>query len=152
MRFVKQTFAITAVRFERQRIFQRVANAELMVELLFRQREQGRYLLHGFVVMPDHLHVLVTPAESVEKSAQMIKGGFSFAVRGQYKGEVWPKSFHEHRVRDGEDFRSQLGYIAMNPVRKGYEGYPYVHTMFSDRMDGIPEHLLDGARQIGDAE
>ena len=144
MRFVKQTFAITAVTFGRQRIFQRAANAELMVELLFRQREQGRYLLHGFVVMPDHLHVLVTPAESVEKCAQMIKGGFSFAVRGQYQGEVWPKSFHEHRVRDAEDFQNQIGYIAMNPVRKGYMEYPYVHTMFLDRVDGVPAHVLEG--------
>ncbi|MGA7245720.1 MAG: transposase, partial [Terracidiphilus sp.] len=38
--------------------------AELMIRVLFEYRDQGRYQLHGFVVMPEHLHVLLTPSRN----------------------------------------------------------------------------------------
>jgi putative transposase len=91
--------------------------------------------------MPDHLHVLLTPAESIERSAQLIKGGFSFAARNQYKGTIWQQGFHEHRIRDLEDFQSQLLYIANNPVRKNYTDYRFVHTVFLQNIDPPPSHL-----------
>jgi putative transposase len=141
MRLKPQTYALTAVTHDRIRLFQRTANAEILLSTLFRHREQTRYLLHGFVIMPDHLHILITPAESIEKSAQLIKGGFSFAIRHQYKGEIWQEGFHEHRVRDLEDFHNQLLYIANNPARKGYENHPFVHTAFPDKLDHPPPHL-----------
>ena len=81
MRLNPQTYAITILTHQRHRIFQRTANAELMIETLFRRRDQGRFLLHAFVVMPDHIHVLIAPSESTAKAIQFIKGGFSFAVR-----------------------------------------------------------------------
>ncbi len=104
MRLNPQTYALTAVTFQRHRIFQRTANAELLIATLDRQREQKRYLLHGLVVMPDHIHILLTPQESIEKAAQLIKGGYSFAIRKQYPGEIWQDKYHAHRVIDGEDF------------------------------------------------
>jgi putative transposase len=141
MRLKPQTYALTTVTHDRIRLFQRTANAELLLSLLFRHRQQNRYLLHGFVIMPDHLHVLITPAESIEKSAQLIKGGFSFAIRHQYKGEIWQEGFHEHRVRDLEDFHNQLLYIANNPARKGFKNDPFVHTAFLDKLDPPPPRL-----------
>jgi len=93
--------------------------------------------------MPDHVHALITPATdvAVEKCAQLIKGGFSFAVRAEYKGEIWQDGYHAHRVTDEEDFRNQLGYIANNPVRKGRNQYEHVHTAekYSELMDARPE-------------
>ena len=84
MRLKPQTYAITAIAHERRRIFQRATNAELLIATILRYRDGGRFLLHGLVVMPDHLHVLLSPSESIEKTAQLIKGGFSFAVRKQH--------------------------------------------------------------------
>ena len=141
MRLKPQTFALTTVTHNRLRIFQRTTNAELLLSILFRHREQSRYLLHGFVIMPDHLHIFLTPAESIERSAQLIKGGFSFAIRNQFKGAIWQEGFHEHRVRDGEDFHNQLLYIANNPARKGYADHPFVHTAFPQNIDPQPAHL-----------
>ncbi len=134
-----QTHALTAVTFGRKRIFQRDANAQLMVDTLLRYRDGERFLLHGFVVMPDHLHVLITPAETIEKAAQLIKGGFSFTVRKQFAGEVWQDGYFAHRVRDDEDFAAQLGYIAQNPARKGWVGYRWVHTTGEWRLDPAPK-------------
>jgi REP element-mobilizing transposase RayT len=77
------TYAITILTLNRHRHFQRTENAELFIETLFRYREQGKFLLHGFAVMPDHVHILVTPAIDVStaRCIQFIKGGYSFAAK-----------------------------------------------------------------------
>jgi|ERR1035437_877305 putative transposase len=139
MRLHPQTYAFTAVSHERRRIFQRTANAELLIAAIFLYRDQSRFRLHGFVVMPDHIHVLLTPEESIEKTAQLIKGGYSFAIRKQFAGEVWQAGYHAHRVLDAEDYWNQLAYIANNPVKRQMEEYPHVHTQFLDQLDSVPE-------------
>ncbi len=141
MRLKPQTYAITILTHSRRRIFHRTANAELMITTLFRYREQGRFLLHGFVIMPDHIHVLITPTESTAKAVQLTKGGFSFAVREQFVGEVWHTGYHEHRIRDANDFQNQLTYIALNPERKLYQNYPHVHTNHTQNLDPLLEPL-----------
>jgi putative transposase len=110
------------------------------VKTILGYREQGRFLLHGFAVMPEHLHVLLTPAngQTVERCVQCIKGGFSFAVRKQFAGEIWQTGFHEHRIRDSEDFRNQVEYVARNPQRRGLMDHWFVHTNYLDRLDGMP--------------
>jgi putative transposase len=75
----------------------------------------------------------------VERCAQFIKGGFSFSVRKQFTGEVWQAGFHEHRIRDAEDFRNQIEYIAGNPAKRRLVNYHFVHTNYLDRLDGMPD-------------
>ena len=142
MRSKPQTYALTAACHERRRIFQQTTIADLMMNTLLRYRDQGRFLLHAFAVMPDHLHLLLTPAESIEKTAQLVKGGFSFAVRKQYQGEVWQTSYYAHRVTDTMDYHQQLTYIANNPVRKRYDEYRFVHTTGEWRMDDTPKAFV----------
>lgn len=114
------TYAITILTHQRRSHFQRTANADLFIATLFRYRDAGKFQLHGFAVMPDHVHVLITPAidQSTSRCIQLMKGGYSFAVREQSPGEIWHPSHHEHRVRDPEDFDAQKQYIANNPTRK----------------------------------
>jgi len=123
-------YAITILTFQRYSHFQRTVNAELFIATLFRYRDQGKFKLHGFVVMADHVHVLITPAidQSTSRCIQLIKGGYSFAVREQSPGEVWHSGYHEHRIRDEDDFKAQKQYIANNPGRKRLLDYPHVHT------------------------
>jgi putative transposase len=137
---VMETYAITTTTYQRRALFVRALNAELLVKTLFHYRDQVRYQLHGFVVMPEHLHVLLTPlsGQKIERCVQCIKGGFSHAVREQFGGEVWQVGFHEHRVRDGEDFRRQLGYIAANPEKRGLMDWAFVHAKFLERIDAMP--------------
>jgi putative transposase len=76
------------------------------------------YKLHAYVVMPDHLHLLITPFETIEKSVQLIKGGFSFRAKRELEcaGEIWQPGFTDHRIRDEEDWKRHLNYIRENPV------------------------------------
>jgi putative transposase len=51
--------------------------------------------------MPDHFHLLITPFETLERSLQLIKGGFSFRAKKElgFGGEVWQNSYYDRRVR-----------------------------------------------------
>lgn len=91
--------------------------SKLMMDVL-RHYDGTSYRLHAYVVMPDHLHVLLTPAEAIEKSMQLIKGGFSFRAKRElgWNGEVWQPGFTDHRIRDSEDWERHLEYIRLNPV------------------------------------
>ena len=71
--------------------------------------------------MPDHLHLLLTPATalSLERAMQFVKGGFSYRV-GKLRPNlmVWEKSFTNHRIRDEQDYLRHQEYIQRNPVRR----------------------------------
>jgi putative transposase len=141
------SYALTISTHLQHRHFQRTANAELFIATLFRYRDQGKFLLHGFVVMPDHVHILLTPAidQSTAKCVQFIKGGYSFAIREHSPKEIWHSSHHEHRIRDVDDYNHQLRYIAHNPTRKHFdEGYAHIHTSpaHKERIDPAPSHLI----------
>ena len=140
-----ETYALTMVTHQRRSLFQRTENAQLIIDIFFRYQEQNRFALHAFVVMPDHIHVMITPTENhaTSRCVQLIKGGFSFAVREQFKGEVWNPGCHEHRVRDAGDFAAQKLYIANNPSHKHHYDYAFVHTEYESRLDAMPDHLLN---------
>jgi putative transposase len=92
--------------------------------------------LHDFVVMPDHVHLLITVqgGMTVEKVVQFIKGGFSYRLRNEFgcAGEVWQPGFSEVRVDDRESFLQHREYIAQNPVKArlvdSAERFPYCFT------------------------
>ena len=57
------TYLVTSVTYERRSLFQVEAHAELFIETLQHYRREGHFKLHAFVVMPDHVHFLITPQE-----------------------------------------------------------------------------------------
>jgi putative transposase len=142
---MNRTFFITSVCAQRKALFQRMVTADLLVDVLFHYRDQRKYLLHEFVIMPDHFHALLTPAPeiSLEKAVQFIKGGFSFRL--QSKLPVWQASFSNHRVRDDCDFETHRVYIRMNPVRarlaSSVEDYPYSSATGRFAVDPAPQGL-----------
>ena len=122
------TFFVSSVTHNRCRIFQVAANAELFLKTLQHYRHAGNFLLHDFVVMPDHVHLLVTPQGiTLERTMQLIKGGFSRKIESKFP--VWQRGFTDHRVRDREDFLARRRYIHENPVEAGLvhfaQDYPY---------------------------
>jgi putative transposase len=141
-----QTYALTVVTDQRRRILQTNRNAVHVIATLFRHRDAGRLQLHGFVVMPDHIHALITPAidHATSRCVQLIKGGSSFLIGKPAIGKIWQDGYHEHRIRDAIDYTHQLQYIADNPNRKNYSGFSHVHTTpeYHHLLDRIPDHLF----------
>jgi len=141
----ERTFFVTSSTWEKRGLLQSARAAGLLIDVLYQYREQGKYLLHEFVIMPDHFHALITPALeiSLEKAVQFIKGGFSFRLKS--KLPVWQPSFTNHRIRDAEDFERHCEYIRMNPVRAGLaakaEDYPYSSASGKFALDPVPPRL-----------
>jgi putative transposase len=142
------TYFITTQSFEHRSIFQNTALADLLIETLLHYRTDGKYLLHDFVIMPDHLHVVLTPVEiTVERAVQFIKGGFSHSARQQGFGslEIWQKGFTDHRIRDGNDYEVHVAYVRMNPVRAGLCAAPEQYVLSSASgpfaLDEVPQRL-----------
>lgn len=140
-----RVFFVTSVTIQRLPIFRREANAKLLIDTLAHYRDEGKFLLYEFVIMPDHIHVLLMPAEeiSLERAMQFIKGGFSFRMKD--RGSMWQPSFTNHRIRDWDDYERHREYIRMNPVRarlaRRPEEYPYSSAAGVLRIDPVPQGL-----------
>ncbi len=122
------TFFISTQTWNRRRLFQTETNAQLFLDTLHHYRQEGHYKLHAFVVMPDHVHLLLTPTEiTLERTLQLIKGGFSRRLSS--KLPVWQRGFTDKRIRDRDDFLTHREYIHHNPVRARLchlpEDYPF---------------------------
>ena len=139
-----RTYFVTAVAAQRRSLFRVTATAELLQRTVLDYRSQGRFLLHAFVIMPDHFHALITPAPdvSLEKAMQFIKGGFSFRLKS--KMDVWERSFNESQILSVEKFINCVRYVEENPVRRGLasrpEEYPFSSAAHRP-SDPMPRHL-----------
>ncbi|MGA8272991.1 MAG: transposase [Candidatus Sulfotelmatobacter sp.] len=140
----ERTFFVTTITWQRVPIFRVDARARSLIDVLLGYRDQGKYLLHEFVIMPDHIHVLLTPVSeiSLERAVQFIKGGYSYRLRKEEKIQVWQESFTNHRIRDAVDYLRHCEYVRMNPVRaklaRDAAGYPYSSAIGNFRLDEVP--------------
>ena len=136
-----RTFFATTKTSQGRALLQSERNARLMIDVLRSYVTAGKFRLHDFVVMPDHLHLLLTVGDgmTVERAMQFIKGGFSYRLKKKcgYWGELWQRGFSETRVEDRQSFMKHRDYIAANPVKAGLvdsqEEFPYCFTYLAAR-------------------
>jgi putative transposase len=95
--------------------------AQMVVEAI-QFRDPGQYVLHSFVVMPNHVHMLITPKISVAEIMQSLK---RFTARqanrmlGLTGSPFWQDESYDRLVRSAEEFERIARYIEMNPVNAG---------------------------------
>lgn len=99
---------MTLSTFHRRKLPVVETYVRLFLQTLYRHRREDRYELHAFVVMPEHVHLLLTPASDVtiERAVQLIKGAYSHelgAIIGRDQ-EIWQRGFTDHRIRNYVDF------------------------------------------------
>jgi putative transposase len=141
-----QTYFVTSNTAERRPFFRHERWANLFLETLYGYRP-NRYLIHGFVLMPDHFHLIITPSASLELAIQCLKGGFSFRAKREFNwiGGIWVTGYSDHRIRDDEDFEIHRAYIANNPVKAGLaqctEQYAYSSSSGNFELDTFPRGL-----------
>ncbi|MCU1261200.1 MAG: hypothetical protein JWO80_4085, partial [Bryobacterales bacterium] len=107
------------------------AVAQVVVDAI-RQGVGRDYLLHAWVVMPNHVHLLLTPQEEVSRLLRKLKGATArqanklLAQSGQ---SFWQDESYDRLVDGPEEFRRLANYIVQNPVRAGLaasaEEYPW---------------------------
>ena len=118
------------------------------MDTLLHYRQESKYLLHEFVLMPDHFHLLITPTGiTLERTLQLIKGGYSFRMGKEFgiKREIWQTSFVDRRVRDAAEYENFRDYIHQNPVKrslvKAAKDYPYSSAAGLYTVDPVPQWL-----------
>jgi putative transposase len=155
-----QTYFVTSDTWERRALFRAVSWARLFFKTLLSNRGKT-YLLHEFVLMPDHFHLLITPITALERAVQLIKGGFSYRAKKELgsNAEIWQRGFADHRIRDAEDYDMHRHYIHLNPVKRHLcaspADYKYSSAFPGWKLDPIPQGLkpaIFGGAACGTAE
>jgi putative transposase len=140
---------VTTRTWESRNIFTKPPACELFIESLLLHREKGAYLLHSFVLMPDHLHILITPGSNIalERAVQFIKGGSARRIAQQlnFRFPVWQRGYTDHRIRDAQDYKTHLQYIEQNPVKEllslSPTDYPWSSACQRYPLDECPQGL-----------
>src|SRR5712692_395759 len=91
-------------------------------EAIVRGAERGHYSLHAYVVMPNHVHVLLEPRLPVARITRGIKGVSARdanAALDRIGRPFWQDESFDHWVRSGEEMDRIRSYIEKNPVRAG---------------------------------
>jgi putative transposase len=107
--------------------------AALFIEVLRSYMRAGKMTVHDFVIMPNHVHVLMTVSGemSLEKAMQLIKGSFSFRANKElgFHGEIWQRGYSDVQILDDQSFQQHREYIENNPVKAGLanrrDEYPF---------------------------
>ncbi len=89
--------------------------------------ELHQYDLHAFVVMPNHVHILLTPSASLDRITKGIKGMTAREanrILGRSGQRFWQDESFDHWVRSGAEFRRIQSYIERNPVSPGLAEKP----------------------------
>jgi putative transposase len=128
-----QIYLLTTVCADRRSLFANPGRASATVLVLREQRLWRDSTAMCWVLMPDHLHLMLAlgESESLAHAMNRIKSVTSRAARavGRDVGVVWMPGFHDRALRRDDDVLAAMRYVLANPVRAGLllslEAYPY---------------------------
>jgi putative transposase len=121
------SFVTTATR-DRRPIFEISRVADLFVDTLLHYRTLGHYKLHAYLVMPDHVQLILTPQSiTLEQAVGLIKNGFAYRLDTNLP--VWEDGFTGYSVANMRDLEAVRAYLHQLPMRAGMavaaELYPH---------------------------
>jgi putative transposase len=119
---------VTLTTHARRPIFQISRLAELLISTLLHYRIQGHYKLHAYLVLPDHVHLILTPrAMPLAHAVNLIQLGF--AHRLDSKVPIWETTYAAYSIGSLRDLAIVRRYLHQVPVRAHLtptaELYPY---------------------------
>ncbi len=131
------TYFITQVTYGRQPWLCDDLSRQVLRQGIEAVRHDYPFEIDGFVLLPDHFHLLMRLPEGDVNFSERMRQIKSFVTRKighlpqvqdepnlsrEERGEkyVWQRRFWEHLIRDEEDFRNHLQYIHNNPVKHQY--------------------------------
>jgi putative transposase len=149
---------ITCSCYRRQPFLGTVERRDLFLAVLEQARRRYRFIVAGYVVMPEHIHLLIgepqvrTPSPSVVMQA--LKLGFARRVVAQVQREgdpaqgrlfdhapqhVWQKRFYDFNVWTERKRIEKLRYMHSNPVKRGLVASPEMWKWSSFRAYALGE-------------
>lgn len=134
-RFILSNYCyfITTVVKERKKLLLDESICSLILKDLEFYRKKYQFELHGYVIMPDHMHFLLSMGENgnISKIMHDFKSHTAQEINKvlKRKGALWQEGFYDHIIRDERDFRKRIDYIHKNPLTAGLvkdlSNYPY---------------------------
>ena len=118
-------YALTFVTHARLTLFEDFTLGRIVIAEMLTLHEQGAVDSLAFVVMPDHLHWLVTLNHGkLAGVAQTMKGRSARRINKERRktGPVWQPGCYDHALRADDDLRKQARFITANPIRAGLVG------------------------------
>jgi REP element-mobilizing transposase RayT len=142
-----RSYFVSSATRHRTPLFRDRELAAIVVQNLLFYRRRGDYLLHAYVVMPDHIHALITPVNgSISDNMRNVKSYITKEIRERrgITGEIWPR-FHDRVIRNDQHFADAVAYIHSNPVRAGITRSPLEYEFSSAAIydEGRSEEFLD---------
>ncbi|NLE42016.1 MAG: metalloregulator ArsR/SmtB family transcription factor [Lentisphaerae bacterium] len=112
--------------------------AEALLDSVRQYEASGRWYLWLALLMPDHLHLIVSIRPDL--GLRSVIGNWK-RYQATHLGLEWQANFFDHRLRDEEEFRDKAAYIRMNPVRKELsetrETWPFVLDRTNIGAEGV---------------
>jgi putative DNA methylase len=122
--------------------------AQLVLDSIKHGIEIEHYQMHAWVIMPNHVHLLLTPRVKVSRLLGSLKGATAKRaneVLHQSGQPFWQGESYDHMVRSDEEFHRIKRYIENNPVRACVaatpEDYPWSSARRPERppqAEGLP--------------
>ncbi len=143
----RQIYSITSVCIAREKVFASYRNARLAAQALNSKRLWPDAKCLAWVVMPDHMHVLVElgDEEPLSLVVQRIKSLIAAAINQERNSRqpVWQRGYYDHAIGTEEDVLLAARYIVNNAIRAGLAenigDYPYW---------SLTEEWFDGSRSV----
>ena len=120
-----QSHFITVSCFHRQPNFNSSDTCDLFLRCLEDMRRYFSLCVYGYVVMPEHVHLLVseTPQMTIADSMRFLKLTFAKRLHARSgnsdSNSFWQKRYYDRNVRDAREFSIKLRYLHRNPVKRG---------------------------------
>jgi REP-associated tyrosine transposase len=120
-----QSHFLTFSCYHRQTYFASPHICDLFVQCLEDMRRRFALCVYGYVVMPEHVHLLVNepPRGVLADAIHYLKLSFAKRLGGRGwsvpPGSFWQKRYYDRNVRDVREFTIKLRYLHRNPVKRG---------------------------------
>lgn len=88
------------------------------LESLERVRGERGFRVYGYVLMPEHVHLLLSEPEHGLLGAALQAVKIGTAIR-RSQGRLWQRRYYDRNVSNYEEFVEKLRYIHRNPVKRG---------------------------------
>lgn len=96
-------------------LFRDFEQRKILEEVMMRfQGERVEH--HAWVIMPNHVHLLFKPMDSLGKLIQAWK---SVSAKRIGQRSIWQRNYRDTLIRDYDHFANALRYIRRNPVKAG---------------------------------
>ena len=135
-------YMITTVTVNREPMFENSKSADIILETILFGRRQKWYFLLSFVIIPDHIHLIIIPEDkSISECLKSIKGFSSRQINEIHnrKGAIWQSGFYDYILDSDNKVLNRIKYIEENPLRKGIvhnsEDYKYSSIRYKDQTD-----------------